>query len=141
MATEEENMAIVRSAYEDGINVHDVQRHIDAFAPGYVNHFAGRDLDAEAFEKIFDEFYEGFPDLNTTIMDIFASGNMVAVRHRYRGTHTGNYIGFEPTGIAVEVPAHDLYRMTDDGKIAEEWVVMDQLSMLQQIGIIPKREV
>ena len=30
--------------------------------------------------------------------------------------------------------------MTDDGKIAEEWVVMDQLSMLQQIGIIPKRE-
>jgi predicted ester cyclase len=65
---------------------------------------------------------------------------MVAVRHRYRGTHTGDYIGFAPSGIAVEVPAHDIYRMTDDGKIAEEWVVMDQLSMLQQIGIIPKRE-
>ena len=30
--------------------------------------------------------------------------------------------------------------MTDDGQIAEEWVVMDQLGMLQQIGIIPKRE-
>ena len=44
-----------------------------------MNHFAGRDLDAAAFEKIFEEFYEGFPDLNTTIMDIFASGNMVAV--------------------------------------------------------------
>jgi len=138
--TEEENMAIVRSAYEDGINVGDVGRHIDAFAPGYVNHFAGRDLDAEAFEKVYQEFLEGFPDLNTTIEDIFASGDKVAVRHRYRGTHTGNYVGFPATGIAVEIPAHDLYRMTDDGKIAEEWVVMDQLMLLQQLGIIPRRE-
>lgn len=138
--TEEENIAIVRSAYEDGINKGDVGRHIAAFAPGYVNHFAGRDLDAEAFEKVFQEFYEGFPDLNTTIVDIFASGNMVAVRHRYRGTHTGNYIGFPATGVQCDVPAHDIYRMTDDGKIAEEWVVMDQLLMLQQIGIIPRRE-
>ena len=89
-------MATVRSAYEDGINVHDVQRHIDAFAPDYVNHFAGRDLDAAAFEKVFEEFYEGFPDLNTTIMDIFASGNMVAVRHRYRGTHTATTSGSHP---------------------------------------------
>lgn len=137
--SEDENMAVVRSAYDDGINHGDVARHMEAFAPGYINHYAGRDLDPEAFEKIFDEFYEGFPDLNTTIEEMFASGDWVAVRHTYRGTHTGTYLGFPPSGAKVEVAAHDLYRMAD-GKIAEEWVVMDQLGMLQQMGIIPRRD-
>jgi len=137
MASPEQNMEVIRIAYEDGINKGDVALHAEAFAPGYVNHYNGRLLDVDAFLKVYGEFVASFPDLNTRIEDIFASGDKVAVRHTYRGTHKATYLGVPPTGKAVTVGAHDLYRMSADGKIAEEWVEMDLLSLLRQIGALP----
>ena len=132
------NMDLIRSAYEDGINKGDIEYHADSFAEGYVNHFSGRDLDVEAFKKIFYMFKAGFPDLNTTIEDIFSdpTGEKVAIRHTYRGTHTGTYMGVPPTGKAVQVSANDLYHLKD-GQIVEEWSEFDLLGVLQQIGAIP----
>ena len=136
MSDQNQNMQTIRSAYEDGINKGDIDLHADAFAPGYVNHYNGRDLDVEAFKHIYGEFVAGFPDLNTTIEDIFADGDKVAVRHTYRGTHRAPWMGIPPTGKAVTVTATDLYHMRD-GKIVEEWVEMNLLSLLQQLGVIP----
>jgi steroid delta-isomerase-like uncharacterized protein len=132
----DQNEKIVRHAYEDGINQGDVQLHIDAFAPGYVNHFGGRDLDAEQFRKVYEDFRAGFSDLHTTIELIFSDGDHVAVRHRYEGTHDGTYMGVPPTGRRVLCTANDLYRM-EDGWIVEEWSEFDMFALLRQIGVIP----
>ena len=134
----DDNMKLIRSAYEDGINQGDIDYHADAFGPGYINHFSGRALDVDAFKQVFYGFKAGFPDLNSTIEDIFAdeTGDRIAVRHTYRGTHTGTYMGVPPTGKAVQVSANDLYHLKD-GKIIEEWSEFDLLGVLQQIGAIP----
>jgi predicted ester cyclase len=43
-----------------------------------------------------------FPDLHAHIEDIVASQDKVAVRVRFRGTHSGEFLGIPPTGRTIE---------------------------------------
>jgi predicted ester cyclase len=45
-------------------------------------------------------------------------------------------LGIAPTGRAVTVAAMELFRLAD-GKIAEQWVIVDALGMSQQLGAVP----
>jgi predicted ester cyclase len=45
-------------------------------------------------------------------------------------------MGIPPTGNQIAVEAMEIYRL-EDGRIAEQWVVMDGLGMMQQLGVIP----
>jgi predicted ester cyclase len=60
----------------------------------------------------------------------------VAVRQTWHGTHTGNFQGIPPTGKQVTFTSLEVYRITG-GKLAEEWVELDMLGLLQQLGVIP----
>ena len=53
-----------------------------------------------------------------------------------RGTHTGEMAGIPPTGKSLEFTASDIFQMAD-GKVTESWHNVDDLGLLQQIGIIP----
>ena len=70
------------------------------------------------------------------IEDLIAEGDKVAVRQTWRGTHTGNFQGIPPTGKPVTFTSLEVYRVTG-GKLAEEWVELDMLGLLQQLGVIP----
>jgi predicted ester cyclase len=48
-----------------------------------------------------------FPDLTTSIEDIFVSGDKLAVTPMWRGTHTGSYGGVAATGKPVVGARHD----------------------------------
>jgi predicted ester cyclase len=52
------------------------------------------------------------------------------------GTHTGEFNGIAPTGKRVEIQFVDILRLRD-GQIIEHWLSMDQLSFMQQLGVIP----
>src|SRR5262249_43716877 len=70
------------------------------------------------------------------VEDMFAAGDKVAVRARFTGTHTGEFLGHQPTGKQVEYRSNELYRIAD-GKISEEWICSDTLTLMTQIGAIP----
>lgn len=78
-----------------------------------------------------------FPDFQLHVDDMFASGDKVALRARITGTHRGEFLGHQPTGKAVEYQSNELYRI-ENGKIAEEWICSDMLTMMTQIGAISK---
>jgi predicted ester cyclase len=44
-----------------------------------------------------------FPDLTTTIEDMFSAYDKIVTRHVWRGTHRGSYGGVKATGKPVEV--------------------------------------
>ena len=55
------------------------------------------------------------------------------------GTHHGEYMGVPATGKKVKFSWITIYRIAD-GKVAEEWLVFDQLGLLQQLGAVKRFE-
>jgi predicted ester cyclase len=78
-----------------------------------------------------------FPDLTTSIEDMFVSGDKLAVTLIWRGTHTGPYGGVAATGKPVEVRDTAIWHFTD-GKVTEILTLQDQFGMLKQIGYLPE---
>ena len=78
-----------------------------------------------------------FPDTRMAVQDVVASGDKVVARVRYLGTHQGEFMGMPATGKAVDVQLIDIFRFADDGLAHEHWGVMDQLSLMQQLGAVP----
>jgi len=78
----------------------------------------------------------GFPDLTTSIEDMFVSGDKLAVTLMCRGTHTGDYGGVAATGKPVEVRDTAIWHFRD-GKVAEIVTLQDQFAFLKQIGYLP----
>ena len=61
-------------------------------------------------------------------------------RWRMRGTHQGEFRGIAPTGEEVEINGIGIFRFSPEGKVVESWDNMDQLGMMQQLGVIPASE-
>jgi steroid delta-isomerase-like uncharacterized protein len=76
-----------------------------------------------------------FPDFHITIEDLIAEDDKVVTRQTHRGTHKGEFMGTAPTGIQIETTETSILRISS-GKIAEVWVNVDLLTLLQQIGAI-----
>lgn len=68
--------------------------------------------------------------------DAVATGDRVVVRLRFSGTQVGELLGLAPTGRTFSIQEIHVYRLAA-GKIAEHWVVRDDLGMMQQLGVAP----
>ncbi len=77
-----------------------------------------------------------FPDWNERIEDIIAEGDRVVIRFTSTGTHTGEFLGVAASGRKVKVAELTVFRLVN-GKIAEQWLIPDQIAMRRQIGIEP----
>jgi predicted ester cyclase len=78
----------------------------------------------------------GFPDVTTTIEDMFVSGDKLAITLIWRGTHTGDYGGVAATGRRVEVRDTAIWHF-HHGKVTEILTLQDQFGILKQIGYLP----
>jgi steroid delta-isomerase-like uncharacterized protein len=87
----------------------------------------------QVWRQGFETMKQAFPDLQAHIEDIVATGDKVAVRLRFRGTHSGEFLGIPATGRAIEYVSHEFYRVAD-GLIAEEWICSDMATLLRQIS-------
>lgn len=86
--------------------------------------------------EVVETVRSAFPDYTETPEHVVVSGDMVAMRMRNRGTHTGTPIGdFSATGRSFEVIDTMFVRMRD-GKIEEQWGLIDQFAAAVQLGLI-----
>jgi predicted ester cyclase len=92
-------------------------------------------LDSEAWTRFLAGFVEAFPDLQLTVEDAVAEGELVAQRIHFEGTHTGEFQGLPPTQRKVSFSGLELNRFVD-GRVAEHWFQMDSLTLLQQLGLV-----
>ncbi len=79
---------------------------------------------------------DAFSDLHYDIQDEIVAGDKVVVRVISSGRHTGEFIGFSPTGKTFDPQQIHIYRIAD-GKIIEHWSSRDDLSQGIQLGLIP----
>ncbi len=75
-------------------------------------------------------------ELHAEEQDVIASDDLVAMRLVVSATQTGDLLGIPATGRRVESDAVDIYRVTDDGKIREEWAADDTAAFASQLGAL-----
>src|SRR5512139_582315 len=77
---------------------------VDVSELSYVGHepTSERSVSLHDAKEIAASFKEGFPDLRCDVIDAVTEGDIVACRWRMSGTHRGPFLGFAPTGRAVE---------------------------------------
>jgi predicted ester cyclase len=80
-------------------------------------------------------FHAAVPDLNCEVQQMIVSGDRVVSHLRFTGHFTGTFNGVKGQGQAVNFIATDIYRIAD-GRIAENWHLEDNLTFLQQIGVV-----
>ena len=136
----EQNKAIIRRYIEVGWSTGDMNAVEDAIAPDYRRHQPNMVMAVESekeLEQLIGMYRTGVPDLDIKVQHIVAEGDWVVTRVICKGTHTGELAGIPPTGKSLEFTASDIFQMAD-GKVIESWHNVDDLGLLQQIGIIPE---
>lgn len=91
---------------------------------------------AQALKRVFEVLHQAFPDLHVEVEDMVAEADEVAGRSVVTGTHQGEYMGLAPSGKSVEYNEIFIFRFVD-GRIAEIWGVVDVLTQMRQLGLIP----
>ena len=136
-AESERNKEIVQRFVEEVQNQKNWTTFDELNADDFVNLSAppGVPSDKEGGKMFLGAFISAFPDSYVTIEDMVAEGDRVVTKKTFHGTHTGELNGIPPTGRRVSVQYVDILRLRD-GQIVEHWLSMDQLSFMQQLGVI-----
>ncbi len=134
----EDNKATSRRFYEEVINQKQLVVINEVAGDNYLSHDfpPGLPPGREGLKIFISVFHAAFPDGHLTIDQMIAEGDTVATRLTFHGTHTGEFQGIAPTGKKVTIPALDMARF-ESGKLVEHWGGPNQMSLLQQLGVIP----
>jgi C-1 hydroxylase len=118
----EKNKQLVRNFIEDTLNRHDLAAADKYFSKQNPIKHNQQVMGTEGFKEHRRVFFEQFPDSHTTIDHIVAEGDKVFVMLT---TTTTN----KQTGKRITVKSADLYRIENNGMIAEHWDVVDRSGM------------
>jgi steroid delta-isomerase-like uncharacterized protein len=136
----EQNKALVRQMVEEMFNRGNISVADKFLAPDFVEREElppGIPRDREGVKQLTAMFRSAFPDFKATIDDIIAEGDKVVIRQTWSGTHKGEFMGIPPTGKRVSIGVIDIIRMAG-GKGVEHWGQMDNMRMMQQLGVVPE---
>ena len=135
----EENKAALRRYFDEVVNKGNLAVTDELFGPDYkLNHTDPVDLPngpAGVRQFIIDTRI-GFPDLQITVDDMVGNGDFVVTRWTMSGTQTGPFYSSPPSGKKAWWTGIVLSRF-GNGKIQEETLNLDNLSLLMQLGVIP----
>jgi steroid delta-isomerase-like uncharacterized protein len=135
MSTSEDNKAAVRDLFENASQGR--FDRVDAIvSPDYLLH-PEEIRGMEGLREMVEAYRTAIADLRITIDQQFTEGDHVATRYTITGTHEGELMGAEPSGRAVAFTGITISRCRD-GKIVEEWELVDTVGLLRQIGALPE---
>jgi steroid delta-isomerase-like uncharacterized protein len=133
-----DHTASIRRLY-DLINAGDIAGFGRQLADDFVerNEIPGIPPTKDGVVQYFRLLLGAFPDFQMNVEDVIASGDKAVARLQVTGTHKGEFMGIPATGKSVSVNLIDITRFGDDGLAREHWGVVDQLALMQQLGVIP----
>ena len=137
--TPEQNTATYRRWFDEGCSQGNVDLADELYSPDYVTHSVGPDLPPtlEGLKTFIRALRQGIPDLQCPVEEVVAEGNRVAGRFRLQGTHAGTLFGIPASGKPINVGVMVIARFDEAGKWVEDWAVVDQIGLLQQLGVVP----
>ena len=133
----EENKDLARRSWEMLVNDQNPDSIDELYTPDFVWHEPDQDIRGfEEARQFLSTYLTAFPDMRVSVEEAIAEGDKVVTRWTIRGTHQGELEEFgPPTGKQIEIKGITIHRI-EDGKIAEEWERYDNLSIMQQLGLV-----
>jgi len=135
----EANKAIVNHVWEEVFNQRNLALADELLAPDAINYDTppGITRDGpESLKQIVQMLTTAFPDHHMTVEDTIAERDTVVSRTTFSGTHQGAFLGRPPTGKHFTQQQIHVVRVVD-GKIVVHRALRDELSLMQQLGVIP----
>ena len=132
----DERIAVARDYVRVVFNGHQPERAGDYCTDDVLWHgnSLGEVSGLDNLTALLNAFLGALPDLVAEEQDVIASDDLVVVRLLVTATHKGDLLGIPATGRRVQWNAIDIYRVTDDGKINEEWAADDMAAFGSQLG-------
>ena len=133
----EQNRAVARRIVE-AINQGNWAAFDDLFSADYVEHVLppGMPSGLVGLKQFLSMLRAAFPDFHYTFDDEIAEGDKVVQRVTGHGTMQGDFLGMPATGKHASWGEIHIARFLG-GKAVEHWASVDQLGMLQQLGLAP----
>jgi steroid delta-isomerase-like uncharacterized protein len=130
--------ASIHLAYLEAVNRHDLARIGELFHPDYT--YLGADgvehQGPDAGVAQVEGFVTAFPDLRIELSHHHACGEASVLEGTVRGTHTADLGPILATGKTIELGLCDVVEVRD-GKVCREREYFDQMTMMQQLGVVP----
>ncbi len=124
----------------DGLNDHKINGMSDFFSDAFRwmgNAGCGRKNGLGEFQKNWQRpFQAAFSDKVCIDEARLFMGEWAAAFGRQEATHSGEFMGIEATGKRVKIRYMDFWKVVD-GKIEDNWVMVDFPSVMQQLGVDP----
>ncbi len=133
---EQANVELVRRVFEvwsgGEVSVFD-----EIIGDGYVKHWAAYQptIGRDELKTWVTRLRNSFPDWNERIDAIHASGDMVFVRWTESETFSDDLSGVTATNEQATIAGMGWIRISE-GKIVEEWTIIDNWGMQRQLGTI-----
>ncbi|HYK37142.1 ester cyclase [Alloacidobacterium sp.] len=133
-----DNKTVVSLFVEEVINQGRLERANDLVAEDFVelDPLPGQRQGREGLKEIIGAIRTAFPDIHWMLDEMIAEDNKVASRFTWTGTHRGSFLGIPPTNRNIVVKGVVIDRL-EAGKMADSRILMDTMSMMQQLGVVP----
>jgi steroid delta-isomerase-like uncharacterized protein len=128
---------VVRRLIEEAQEKGDLRVVDELLADDFVDHspLPGLPPNRDGVRTLFAAMRAAFPDLRIRIDEQIGEHDKVMTRKTFEGTHRGEFLGVPGSGNRVAFEVIDILSVRDDGRITDHRVIVDKLSLLQQLGV------
>ena len=131
-----QNLELVLRMY-DALNAQDLEAHHDYWTDNMIWHGPPGFGDIHGIEgfkyDVLKPFYKTFPDYHVKDEIQIANGNWVAATGILTGTPQDEWLGVPANGKPIVMRYSDFWRV-ENGKLAENWVMVDNLGVMLQLA-------
>ena len=138
---EELNKSVVQSYWNGKWNERRPAILDELLAQDVIHHGSSEINGIEEYKQVYGMYLSAMGESHIEIEKLFAEGDFVMSQARIQGIHNGPLGDIPPTGNEITLGIFTVFRLVD-GKITEEWEIMEELAMMIQLGfeLVPSKK-
>ena len=133
-----DNKNVIKTFIEEVLNEGRFERLDELVLEDFVelDPLPGQSQGREGLREVLRQMRAAFPDIHWVVDEMIGEADKVCTRFTWTGTQRGSFLGVPATGRHVAVKGIVIDRL-NGGKMADSRILMDTLSMMQQLGVVP----
>ena len=135
----EENKALIRTVTDEIWNARRLERIPELYSPDYVADYrptAPLRSGHDGIRSMVERAWATFPDYHEELHRLIAEGDLVVAWFTISGTQQGAWGMLPPSGKRVSFEEIVILRVAE-GRVAWQRGVVDNLTALRQLGVLP----